>query len=155
LIAFVLGVMFLLGTTSVRADEFPENYQPQILPHCQMYNLPGGEVVCGYESITQWKLVLKADAELLFLRAKVRLLENLQIQLKQQLGAIRGQQVIAANEADMFQKENDRLTKELIALDKKYQEERVKPQWGSPVAWSIAGVSTAILLGVMINSLMD
>ena len=45
----------------------------------------------------------------------------------------------------------DKLTGDFIALDKKYQDERVKPRIGSPVAWSITAAVAALAGGYILK----
>lgn len=114
-----------------------------------------GQSICGYANIEDWKLVLKADAELVLLRSKVRILEQREQQLTVQIQALEDQLDLSARQAGFLGEENARITRELIILDKKYQDERVKPRLGSPLAWSIAGVSTAALVGILLISAVD
>lgn len=117
-----------------------------------MYSVEGG-TVCGYDDVEDWKLVLRSDAELVMLRGKVRVLEESETNLTLQVESLQEQVNLSQQQSAILSSENIRLTKELIALDKKYQEERVKPAWGSTLSWSIAGISTAALLGAIITLL--
>lgn len=137
----------LLGAIPAWADD----YEPKTFPNCHIY-LVNGKTVCGYADINDWKLVLKSDAELVFLRNKVRFMEEYQSNLEAQLRSSGRQLELASQQAILLAGETDRLTEELVALDKKYQDERVKPRWGSWLAWSVAGVSTAALAGILLFS---
>lgn len=117
--------------------------------------MPGVGTVCGYLDIEDWKAVLKADAELVHLREVAKKEVERAANLALQVNSLQSQVATYASSQALLVARTDKLTKDLIALDKKYQDERVKPTWGSPVAWTIAAVSTSILAGVLINSAMD
>jgi hypothetical protein len=111
--------------------------------------------VCGYLNIEDWKLVLKADAELVHARVQLRNEGERIALLTLQLSELKGQVATYANSQSILVQRNGELTKQLLDLDLKYQQERVKPTWGSPLAWTIAGVSTSILAGVLIAGLVN
>lgn len=142
--------MWLLLATPAQAQD----YEPKTLPQCHIYFIDG-KSICGYADVEDWKLVLKSDAELVHLRNKVRFMEEFQSNQEGQLQSLNRQLDLSAEQAAVLGAENTQLTKDLIALDKKYQDERVKPQWGSTVAWSIAGISTAALAGILLISVVD
>jgi len=141
-------IVFVLGTTSAHADDV---YVAKIAAPCRLYTLASGQQICGYADIEDWKKVLVVDLELSSLREKTRLqeekIENLeaikQLHLKELDALTKSQETLT--------KANEKLTKQLIELDRKYQDERVKPRWGAPVAWSIAAVSTSILVGFIVH----
>jgi hypothetical protein len=75
--------------------------------------------------------------------------------LSLQLTELKKQVEIYANSQSIVVQRNSDLTKQLLDLDLKYQQERVRPSWGSPLAWTIAGVSTSILAGVLIAGVLN
>jgi len=129
-------------------------YQPQTLPACKVYKTAAGDV-CGYLDIEDWKLVLGSDAELVHSRIQLKIDADLTATMNLQLTELKGQVSTYAGSQSILVQRNSDLTKQLLDLDLKYQQERVKPTWGSPVAWTIAGVSTSILAGVLIASLLN
>lgn len=144
--------MTLCLTTFAKAEPA---YLPRIVPICHIYTLPSGDEVCGYADVDEWKEVLEADAELVALRAilieekdRARILSEQKLLLEEKIK-------LHLHTNDLLSKRKIALTDELIKLDEKYQNERVKPRWGSPLAWGIASVSTAVLAGFLINSLLD
>ena len=149
----MLSIAFVLGLTSSPALADPA-YQPQTLPSCKVYKTPAGDV-CGYLDIADWKLVLAADAELVHSRVQLKINADLEATLTLQLTELRGQVTTYAGSQSILVQRNSDLTKQLLDLDLKYQQERVKPGWGSPLAWTIAGVSTSILAGVLISSVLN
>ena len=147
LIAFALGVM----STPAFADDV---YTPKVVPQCKVYKTAAGDV-CGYLNIEDWKLVLKADAELVHDREQLKNEGERATALTLQLTELKGQVATYANSQSILVQQSVALTKQLLDLDLKYQQERVKPSWGSPLAWTIAGVSTSILAGVLIASVLN
>jgi hypothetical protein len=140
-------------TTSPRADEGA--YKPRIVPSCKVYAVPGVGDVCGFAKLEDWKLVLDADSELYAKREGLRLerlrtadltiqVESLEGQIKEYEGA---QKVLIAG--------HDKLVADLLSLDEKYQNERVKPRWGNPIAWSVAALSVAVLGGFLLSDVID
>jgi hypothetical protein len=121
------------------------------LPNCTVYKIDIGGQVCGFENIDDWKLVLKADADLTDARAKLKNEQAVEADLIKQRDLLNVQLAAYADSQSILIARHNKLTDDLIALDKKYQEERVKPQWGNPIAWTIAAVSTAVLLGVVLD----
>lgn len=141
----MLSIVFVLGATSIqaRADDV---YKPQIVPTCKVYKTSAGDV-CGFLDIEDWKSILKADAELVHSRIQLKNEGDRFATLTLQLTELKGQVDVYANSQSILVQRNTDLSKQLIDLDLKYQQERVKPSWGSPIAWTIAGVSTSILVG--------
>lgn len=150
---YALSIAFALGVTStpVFADD---PYQPQVVPPCKVYKTTAGDL-CGYLNIEDWKLVLKADAELVHLRIQLRSEAERAALLTLQLTELKGQVATYANSQSILVQRNGDLTKQLLDLDLKYQQERVKPTWGSPIAWTIAAVSTSILAGVLVAGVLN
>lgn len=140
-------------TSLVRADDPP--YRPRIVPQCTKYKLKDGTEICGYENVEDWKKVLEADAELVLLRETAAKKGDDANNLAQQVLTLRGQVDACTDNVKILVTRNEKVTNQLIDLDKKYQDERVKPQWGSWVSWGLAAVSTSILAGVLIKSTLD
>jgi hypothetical protein len=141
--------------TSTRAQADEQPYKPAIVPECKSFIVPGVGEVCGFLDVEDWKKVLKADAELVHSRGRLKKEEARAANLMAQVKSLRDQVAVYAETQHALVAQNDKLTKDLIDLDKKYQDERVRPRWGSPVAWTIAAVSTSILAGVLIEGLLD
>lgn len=127
--------------TVARADD---PYEPQVVPKCTVYQVAGGEI-CGY-TMDEWKVVLRADAELVSTRillAKEKARAN---SLSYQVGDLRNALEVYAENQKLLVANMNKLTTDLIACDKDLQDERVKPRIGSPVAWTIAA-AVAVMFG--------
>lgn len=142
-----------MTSTPARADG-PEVYQPQVVPACKVHKTPEGEV-CGYLDIEDWKRVLVVDAEVVSARIQLKNELAKLAAMTTQLTELHGQVDIYASSQALLVQRNSALTTQLLALDWKYQQERVKPRWGSPVAWTLAAVTTSILAGVVIADLLN
>lgn len=132
-----------------------DQVRPSNFPNCTKYLIAVGGLVCGYENIEDWKTVLRADAELTDLRERLKSEQQRSALLTEQLDQAVKEAVARAGAESVLKTQNTKLTNDLIALDEKYQKERVKPTWGSPVAWTIAGVSTAMLAGILLIKIVD
>jgi len=141
----VLSIAFVLGGTPAFAD----GYEPKIVPKCKL----AGDF-CGY-TLGEWKLVLKVDAELVSARVQLKLQDQKVTLLEEQKKDLLRQAEAISASNDLLIASNDKLRTDLIALDKKYQDERVRPRWGSPLAWTAAAVSTSVLAGFLVSELID
>jgi len=144
----VLSIAFVLGATPAFSDEQPK-YEPKIVPKCKL----SGEL-CGY-TLGEWKLVLAADAELVSKRALLAKEKDRTAALTLQADALKSQVGVYAGTQVVLVERNLKLTQDLIELDRKYQFERVRPRWGSPLAWTVAAVSTSVLAGFVISNALD
>lgn len=140
-----------MTSTPALADDV---YQPKVIPACKVYKTTAGDV-CGYLNIEDWKTVLRVDAEVVHLREQLRIEAERNAALTIQLTELKGQIATYANSQSILVQRNTDLTNQLLDLDLKYQKERAKPSWGSPIAWTIAGVSTSLLAGVLIASALN
>lgn len=141
-----------MTSTQARADDV---YQPKNFLPCKVYRLADGRDVCGFLDIGDWKKVLGADAELEHVRNQLKNEQARSAALAEQKSLMLGELSAFSSSQATLVAHSEKLTRDLIALDKKYQTERVKPRFGSPVAWTIAAVSTAILAGFVISSALD
>lgn len=117
-----------------------------------MYKTATGVDICGYENIDDWKKVLVVDLEVGTLQRKLKSEQEKTADLIQ-LRDLQAHQIDAMAESQHILKDHsDKLTDQLIELDAKYQKERVKSRIGSPVAWTIAAVSTAVLVGFVASA---
>lgn len=114
----------------------------------------GNTIICDY-TIERWKLVLKADVELVHLRSKLKKILARSAELSKQVEILQGQIDVHGETRKILVEREAKLTKDLIDLDRKYQLERVKPRWGNPVAWGVAAVSVALLGGYIVNDVLD
>jgi hypothetical protein len=153
---YALSIVFVLGVTSpARADETFPVYQPKVVPPCTVYVIPGVGTVCGFVDVEDWKAILEADAELASKRELLAKEKERSVNLAQQAELLQGQVDTCKKSQGALDERNRKLTKDLIDLDLKYQNERVKPRWGSFLSWTIAAVSTSILAGVLLKSRFD
>jgi len=158
----VLSVVFALGVTPAYADDLEPAYTPRIVPQCKIPKGPNGkdittitgEKVCAF-TLTEWGLVLEADAELYSIRILLVEEKKRTAALELQVNSFREQASVYASNQTLLVNRNTQLTNDLIDLDKKYQIERVKPRWGSPLAWTVAAVSTSVLAGFVVDRLID
>lgn len=127
-----------------------EAYSPRIVPQCTVYKTKLDLQVCGYSQVDDWKLVLDADSELFAAREELKKKQELADNLTLQITNLEGQTAAYAKGMNALESRNAALTKQLIDLDEKYQQELVKPQWGNPLAWGIAGVSLSVLAGFLL-----
>lgn len=136
------------------ADE-PPPYTPKVLPECKVYKTASGKEVCGYDKIETIRELYARDAELVAHRETTEALNQVITVQRQQILDLK----IAVEESDKAGKiHEDRsatLAKELIAKDKLYQDERVKPRWGTSLSWGAAAVMGAVLLGYVGNELLE
>lgn len=140
-------------STQALADDPP--YTPKNFSSCKVFKTSAGKEVCGFENIDDWKLILTADADLVYVREQLKNEQLRTINLSEQKTLLQAQVDAANANQKLLVEQNSKLTNDLIGLDKKYQDERVKPTWGSPVAWTIAGVSTSVLVGFVLYSLLN
>lgn len=147
----LLSIAFVLGTIFLPALAWSdEPYEPRIVPQCKVYVTQKGIQVCGYSTVEDWKLVLDADSELFALRETLKKKDESLGNLNLQITNLEGQVTAHTKAVDALTARNAALTQQLIDLDEKYQQELVKPQWGDPLAWGIAGVSLSVLAGFLL-----
>jgi hypothetical protein len=123
-----------------------QEYTPQVIPMCQEYILAGGVKACGY-SLAEWKLVLKADAELVHLRETDVFRRKKAAELSAQVQGLEEALSACGDSTKAIFARSTELSAQLIALDAKYQDEIVKPRWGSALSWAIAGAAISVLAG--------
>ncbi len=117
--------------------------------------VPGIGTICGYVNIDDWKAVLEVDAELIHQRVVAKKEGERAANLALQVTSLQDQVATYAKSQALLVARTDKLSSDLIALDKKYQLERVKPMWGSPVAWTVAAISTSLLAGMLVARALD
>lgn len=139
----------------LRAASAEPLYIPKIIPVCAVFVLPSGDEICGYKDLDDWKKVLEADAELVAIRVELAAEKERSSLLEQREETWRKQVRLHAHSIELLEGRKKALTDELIKLDEKYQNERVKPRWGNPLAWALAAVSTSVLAGVLVAKLVD
>ncbi len=119
-----------------------------------MYKTANGVDVCGYDNIDDWKKVLVVDLEVGHERDQLKNEQERSANLLQQKDLLQSEVDHYSSSQKILVEHENKLTQDLIDLDKKYQDERVKPRWGSPIAWTLAAVSTSILAGFVIYGLV-
>lgn len=117
--------------------------------------VPGVGTICGYSNIDDWMSVLEVDAELVHQRVVAKKEAARSTSLVLQVTSLQDQVAIYTQRQAVLVARADKLSSDLIVLDKKYQLERVKPMWGSPVAWTVAAISTSLLAGVLVARVID
>lgn len=148
----VLLTTFALGATPAFSNPPPP--RAKNIPECELVKTTDGREMCAY-TLEQWISVLKADSLISHhyvmlgkLEEKVAILEGQKIDFQKQISAL------TANNKLLITS-NDKLRTDLIETDRKYQNERVRPRWGSPLAWTVAAVSTAVLAGFVLEKALD
>ena len=135
-----------MAPTIARADN---SYEPVVVPKCTVHMVAGGEI-CGY-SIEEWKLVLQVDAELVHLRAQLKNEQTRTILLAQQVEGLQGQVDVYSKSQELLVARETKLTADVIELDRKYQNERVKLRLGSPLAWTVTAVVATAFGGYLLR----
>ena len=149
--------LICLAPTSAHADGLDDvyrGYRPHIVPECKVYEVKPGLEVCGYPTIEEVQALYKADAEL-FAARQTRI--NIDLKIKVQAEQVSDLRIAVSALKDamvVVDARNATLTKELLETDLKYQKERVKPRWGTPLSWGVAGVAGALLVGFVGHSLL-
>jgi hypothetical protein len=139
--------MTLIATSQVVAAEPPR------LPPSEAKTVAGERWQC-YD-FENFKLLLKFEADHQACIWKQIETDERDDQLKEQVDALRN--VVKLHEASIgdLRAENDRLFKQWSEENKLRHEAENKPQLGSWIAWSVAGVSTAVLAGFIIRDLTE
>jgi hypothetical protein len=156
-----LSIVFVLGTTSRSwaGDDYvyvpPLAYSPKIVPQCGKFAVPSVGTVCGYLNVEDWKAVLAADAELVEARERLKKDADLEVALNLQVTALQEQVDLLTSAKKAVVERNAKLEKDYIDLDEKYQNERVKPRWGTPLAWGTAAAAVAVLAGVLLYGALN
>lgn len=143
--------LIFLAASSVAADPV----RPTTLPECAVYRLADGRQVCGYvvaladgtETLDEWRAVLRADAELVKLRALAELEDRRLAEVAGQVADLKGALDACGRGGDAIRDRNAELTKQLLETDRALQDERVKPRWGSALSWGAVLVVGAVLVG--------
>ena len=155
----LLGLIFLGASSSIaQADPDPSaetQYVPKIIPECNVYTLSDGREVCGWLTIVEVTAAYKADAELVRLRATSAAQADQITAFGIQVASITAALEAERRSLSVVQARETKLTADLIAMNKKYEYERVRPRWGNPIAWTSAAGLAAILLGIIGKELLD
>ena len=144
---FVLGGMPL---NSAIADD----NKVEALEECPRLVESNGIEYCQL-SLEDWKTVLRVGVSLeatsVLLereKTKVEALETQKTALQKSLAAMADSQKILVVRVD-------KLTDDHNELDKKYQNERVKPRLGNPLAWTITAAAVALVTGFIVKEALD
>lgn len=148
----VLLTVFVLGVTPAYADE--TKYFPQVIPACTLVKAADKSMVCAY-TIDEWKEVLKVDAEVVSLRINLKHEQYKNVLLHQQKTSLHIQLNAFADSQKVMSDRILKVTDKLIAKDKKYQNERVKPRLGSPAAWMITAISVSLATGFIVKEALS
>lgn len=150
-LSIALAGAICLTVISARA----EPYEPQIVPPCKRYALADGREVCGYLTIEEVREVYRADAELVQCReASSAQLDQVRA-LRGEVEAVRAALAVEEESRQAAEAMAVQLSKDLVEENRKLENERAKPRWGSPVAWTTAAVLGAALLGFVGADLID
>ena len=150
-LSVLLGMTCLLASSLANAQP----YQPKVIPQCERYKLADGREVCGYDSIEKVRQVYNADAELVAKREAETLHVEKSNLLLGQVANLRLAVDAQKRATGIIRDRNRELTAQLIETDRKYQNERAKPRWGNPIAWTIAATCAAALAGGIAWAVLD
>ena len=141
----LLSIVLTGATSSARADDpVPD---PEIIPACIVYQVPGIGQVCGYADIADVRAVYTADADLVASRALLTL-ERRKTEAMERAAGLHGEQLAACDRlSGALSVREKELTAALIDENRKLERERAKPRFGNPIAWTVAAASVAVLLG--------
>jgi len=98
---------------------------------------------------------MKADLEIVYLREQLKNYERRSAALTQQVRLLTGQRDVYAESQGLILGRNEDISNRLIEMNRKYENERAKPSFGPPVAWTISAVSASILAGFILKEQMD
>lgn len=147
----VLLTVFALGVTPAYADDLKLDFE--LVTDCEMVPHRGKDL-CGL-TLPEWQRILKTN---LTLESRSKLLgyeQDKNKALYDQRDALRIQLKAAEDKEALLLADEKKLRKDIVALDKKYQYERVRPRWGNPIAWTIAAASSVALVGLLVYKSVD
>jgi hypothetical protein len=151
----VLLTVFVLGATPAYADDPPKTEEFELVTDCEMIPIEASKKdLCGL-TLEEWTRVLKTNATLV---SKTRLLKYERFKtgsLERQKTALQTSLEAMADSQKVLTERVDKLTVDLIAKDEKYQNERVKPRLGNPIAWTITATVVALATGFVIKEVLD
>lgn len=122
------------------------------MPPCTVYVVRDVGPVCGYAELDDWKLVLGADSELFIGRQQLKLEHDRNSHLTLEIKSLEGQVAEYDHTQLMLMAQLNKVTNELVALDRKYQHARVGNGWSGSISWTLAGVSLSVLAGFILAS---
>lgn len=138
-----LLILLIIG---ISIPVLAQPYVPQNIPKCEVTTAG-----CVY-TLEQVKKLYKTDSRLTKEIATNKA-KALQIkQLEKAIANLKKQVTLALENARTFNKRVGELTKLYIDTDKKYQECRVKPKYGSYIAWGTVVLISAGCTGYIIGS---
>ena len=151
----VLLTIFALGATPAYADDNAESKEFKLVTECETIPLKDSKRdLCGV-TLEEWTRILKTN---LGYTSRGRLLQYNQLKndkLEVQKTALQKSLESMADSQKVLQERVGKVTKDLIAKDKKLQYEIAKPRWGNPVAWTIAAVATAVATTLLVREALD
>lgn len=149
----VLLTVFVLGATPAYAEDI--DLGVELVTDCETIPLKDSKKdLCGV-TLGEWKRILKTNAAY---TSKTKLLQYERLKtslLEQQKSALQKSLDVMADSQRILTKRVDKLTVDHIKLDRKYQNERVKPRLGNPIAWTISAVAVALATGLIVKDVLD
>jgi len=141
----LLIIITLLSSTALAEPK----YVPTVIPSCTIMNIKPGEKGCVY-SLEQVKELYKADAELSAARKEIPLLQQKEALQRSVISKMDEQLKLSLLNVKLFKDRNQELTEKLISTDKELQYEKVKPRWGSYIAWGTVAIVASAFTGYII-----
>lgn len=149
----VLLTVFVLGATPAYAEDVEPGVE--LVTDCEMIPLKDrAKDLCGV-TLDEWKRILKTNASYI---SKTKLLQYERLRtnlLEEQKSALQKSLDAMANSQRILTERVDKLTVDHIELDRKYQNERVKPRLGNPIAWTISAAAVALATGLIVKDVLD
>jgi hypothetical protein len=144
-VTFLRGFAIFLSLCLASSALAQPKYVPEVIPKCDVRP----QIGCVY-ALEQVKALYKLDAEIVSLR-RINGLQAQKLDIQNQLIAANKQQLdLSLKNTALFHNRMNDLTKRLLETDRLYQESRVKPVWGSYIAWGVAIAVSAALTGYVI-----
>jgi hypothetical protein len=145
-------MLFLRATTALAADG-PVLAPPHYITPCTLYQVSGTGEICGWKDVDDYKLVLAVDDRAWFLGEELKEERAKSADLVLEVANLKDQVGLLEKSQDLLDQRNKELTKQLLDVDQKYQNEAAKSRLGNPIAWIVAGTSLSVLAGVLLSKL--
>lgn len=120
------------------------------IPPCTRVEVQGGEQVCIYTLADFRDKLATVDFDLQECTDRKDILEFQKTWLVEQRRLLREQLAFEVDSRKLYEDRSRELTDELIAKDEELQRERSKPRVGSTLAWTIAAISSSVLVGYIV-----
>lgn len=145
MIRFFVIALIVLFPSGLRS----EPYTPKNLPRCTVSTLKSGKTACAY-TLEQVKAVYDADSRLTECVKVSELTKKKLFNTESIVSKLKKQVTLSSGSVTALEKRQKELTKLLLKTDLALQRERVKPRWGSYIAWGVTVAVSAAFAGYVI-----